>query len=352
VASKELKMPLIWVAGKAYRQVDYESEADLETAIIEVQHHLFGSNRFYLDVKNKIGTKGSIQNIPDGYLLDLSGSKPRLYVVENELQAHDPLRHIAVQILQFSLYFKGERLGVKKVLVRAIETRPEVRKACDEYAARRQFRNFDHLLEYLVESPFSALVIIDAMPENLETVLSKKFNFGVEVLELARYKNESGECVYHFEPFLEEVVGESVSLETAAVPELSPDEIDTIIVPAKADGFQETFLGEHRWYAVRIHGSVRSQIKYIAGYQVAPVQTVTYFAQVKSIEPWKDSGKFVLNFSEPAQQIGPIPLVKGGRVKPPVAPRYTTHERLLKAKNLDELFGVKPVKNAEAAFSS
>jgi hypothetical protein len=103
---------VIWVAGKAYRRVDYESEADLETAILEVQRRLFGSNRFYLDVKNKIGTKGSIQNIPDGYLLDLSGSKPRLYVVENELQAHDPLRHIAVQILQFSLSFEGERLGV------------------------------------------------------------------------------------------------------------------------------------------------------------------------------------------------------------------------------------------------
>jgi len=133
---------------------------------------------------------------------------------------------------------------------------------------------------------------------------------------------------------------------------LSADEIDTIIVPAKADGFQETFLGEDRWYKVRIHGSVRSQIKYIAVYQVAPVQAVTYFARVKSVEPWEDSGKFVLNFAEPAQQIGPIPLVKGGRVKPPMAPRYTTHDRLLSAKNLDELFGAKPERHAEAAHSS
>jgi hypothetical protein len=35
---------------------------------------------------------------PDGYLIDPSGQVPRLYVVENELAAHDPLRHIAVQI--------------------------------------------------------------------------------------------------------------------------------------------------------------------------------------------------------------------------------------------------------------
>jgi hypothetical protein len=331
-------MPVIWSAGKAYSRVEYDSEADLESAIIEVQDRLFGVNRYYLDVKNKIGIKGSIQNIPDGYLLDFSGSKPRLYVVENELESHDPLRHIAVQILQFSLSFEEERLGVKKVLVRALEKRPETRKACEEYAARREFRNVDHLLEYLVESPFSALVVIDSIPENLETILSKKFNFGVSVLELARYEANDGQRLYHFEPFLEEVVGELPPREVSVAPVLNADEIDTIVVPAQAEGFQEVFLDENRWYSIRINGSVRPQIKYIAGYQVAPVQAVTYFARVKSIEPWKDSGKFVLNFEEPAQPIGPIPLVKGGRVKAPQSIRYTTHERLMKAKNLDELF--------------
>jgi hypothetical protein len=331
-------MPVIWIAGKAYRRVEYDSEADLETAIIEVQHRLFGANRYYLDVKNKIGIKGSIQNIPDGYLLDLSGSKPRLYVVENELESHDPLRHIAVQILQFSLSFESERLGVKKVLVRALEKRADIKKACEDYAARCEFRNIDHLLEHLVESPFSALVVIDSMPDNLEMVLSKKFNFGVSVLELARYEGDDGQHLYHFEPFLEEVVGETASQEVSAALALEPDEIDTIVVPAKADGFQETFLDENRWYKVRINGSVRPQIRYIAAYQVAPVQAVTHYARVKSIDPWEDSGKFVLNFEEPAQAVGPIPLVKGGRVKAPQSIRYTTHERLMTAKNLDELF--------------
>ncbi len=97
-----------------------------------------------------------------------------------------------------------------------------------------QSRFSSHLLEYLVESPFSALVIIDSVPDNLETVLSKKFNFGVSVLELARYESESGERIYHFEPFLEEVIGESVSPEASVAPVLNPDEIDTIVVRAKA----------------------------------------------------------------------------------------------------------------------
>jgi hypothetical protein len=93
-----------WTANGSYRKVGYASESDLESAIIEVQHDLFGANRIYLDVKKKIGNKG-VRNIPDGYLIALNRKEPRLYVVENELKSHDPLRHIAVQILEFSYVF-------------------------------------------------------------------------------------------------------------------------------------------------------------------------------------------------------------------------------------------------------
>jgi hypothetical protein len=55
------------------------------------------------------------------------------------------------------------------------------------------------------------------------------------------------------------------------------------------------------------------------------------------IEPWRDIGKFVVHFSEPAKEIGPIPLVKGGCVKAPQSIRYTTREKLLAAKILDDI---------------
>jgi hypothetical protein len=341
---------MIWTAAGVYRRVPYENEADLEAAIVQIQDRLFGANRFYLDVKKKIGAKGSTQNIPDGYLLDLSSAKPRLYVVENELEAHEPLRHIAVQILQFSLSFESEPIGVKKILLDELHKQPTAKAACESYAVNRGFRNVDHLLEHLVfESPFAALVIIDRIPENLEAVLSKKFQFGVEVLELARYEGSTGEHVYQFEPFLEEVLGEPIT-SLNRMDAVSPDEIDTIVVPAREDGFQEVFLGENRWYAVRIHGAVRPQIKYIAAYQSVPIQAITYIAPVKSIEPWKDSGKLVLNFAEPATRIGPIPVVKNGRVRPGPSPRYTTRDRLLKATNLDEVFAFGPEASVQAQF--
>ena len=59
-------MPVIWNSAGVYCRVEYENEADLEAAIIQVQHQLFGPNGFYLDIKKRIGSKGAVQNIPDG----------------------------------------------------------------------------------------------------------------------------------------------------------------------------------------------------------------------------------------------------------------------------------------------
>lgn len=124
----------------------------------------------------------------------------------------------------------------------------------------------------------------------------------------------------------------------AGATRLDASEVDTVVVPAREEGFQETFLRENRWYAIRIHGTMRPQIKYIAAYQVAPVSAITHIAPVKSIEPWKDTGKFVLNFAEPAREIGPIELVKGGRIKPLYNLRYTTRARLEAAKTLEDIW--------------
>jgi hypothetical protein len=330
-------MPCIWTKGGLYTAAPFDSESDLESAILQVQDALFGPNRIYIDIKKKIGAKDGLRNIPDGYVLDLSGSKPRLFVVENELAAHDPLRHIAVQILQFSLSFEAEPIAVKKVLLHGLSALPAARTRCEEYAAKNTFRNLDHMLEWLVfESPFSALVVIDEMPDNLENVLAKKFQFGVEVLTLARYQNSTGERFYHFEPFLADLSGPST--EPAAATKVSPSEIDTVIVPAREDGFNEVFMRENRWYAVRIHGSVRPQIKFIAAYQVAPVSAITHVAPVRSIEPWKDTGKVVVNFAEPASPIGPIRMAQAGRIRSFQSLRYTTKARLDKAKSLDDIW--------------
>ena len=80
------------------------------------------------------------------------------------------------------------------------------------------------------------------------------------------------------------------------------------------------------------------KIKNIAAYRVAPRSAITHIAPVKSIEQWKDTNKYVLYFSEPAKRITPIKLVSKGKVKALQNSRYTSLERLIAAKTLDEAF--------------
>jgi len=112
---------------------------------------------------------------------------------------------------------------------------------------------------------------------------------------------------------------------------------DTIIVPAQEEGFNTVFIGENCWYAIRIGGGKLKDIKYIAAYQTSPISAITHFAKVESIEPYGDGGKYKLNFVAKAKAIGPIVF---GKSKPGVlqSPRYSSYEKLLSAKELNDLF--------------
>lgn len=113
---------------------------------------------------------------------------------------------------------------------------------------------------------------------------------------------------------------------------------DTIIVPAQKDGFDDVFLGQDCWYAIRISGGMLDKIKYIAAYQTMPASAITHYAPVDRIEPYGEEGKFKVIFSEKAKEIGPIPFSDAptGSMQ---GPRYTTLEKLLRAKKLSDLFG-------------
>ena len=185
---------MLWSPEKQYTEAPFRSEKDLEEAILKVQEALFSSSRIYLDVKKRIGQtgKGKIKNVPDGYLIDLSSKlEPRLYVVENELARHEPLKHIAVQILEFSLSFESSPHTVKKIIKQTLKEKRSAYRQCEQYAAENGFENVDYLLERLIigKNRFNALVIIDEMREDLENVLIRKFQFPVEIITLQRYRS-------------------------------------------------------------------------------------------------------------------------------------------------------------------
>jgi len=113
--------------------------------------------------------------------------------------------------------------------------------------------------------------------------------------------------------------------------------LDTIVVPAQKEGFEEVFLGQNCWYAIRISGGKLKDIKYIAAYQTSPVSSVTHVAEVESIEAYGDDGKYKLNFASNAKEIEPIlfgNLTRGSMQ----APRYTSYSKLFSAKTLSDLF--------------
>src|SRR5699024_3871051 len=108
---------MLWNNKNKFLELPYEKEAELEDAVINVKDELFGKKRIYLDEKRKIGKKGKTNNLPDGYLIDLSNDRePKIFVVENDLASHQHLKHIAVQILEFSLSFESSKVKVKNVI--------------------------------------------------------------------------------------------------------------------------------------------------------------------------------------------------------------------------------------------
>ncbi len=128
-------------------------------------------------------------------------------------------------------------------------------------------------------------------------------------------------------------LGTSVTTKTQKPKSSKPD---TIIVPAKKEGFEDVFMGKDCWYAIRISGGMLDKIKYIAAYQSHPVSAITHFAPVSHIEPYGDSGKYRVVFSEKAKKIGPIKYsdAPSGAMQ---GTRYTSFAKLQSAKKLTDL---------------
>ena len=323
---------MLWNKEESYQAYPYKKESELEEAVQYVKEQFFGKDRIYLDDKRKIGAKGKTNNLPDGYIIDLTNAKePKIFVVENDLASHQHLKHIAVQILEFSLSYESSKVKVKNVIKEALQKQKSEWKKCEAFAKKNGFENVDYLLESIIhkKDSFNAMLIIDEVSEELETVLISRFRFPVEILTLKRYKSSTDKILYEFEPFLYDTNTEVTKVEVS--------EIDTIVVPAREDGFNDVFLGESAWYSIRLNSTMIPKIKYFATYQVAPISAITYIAEVKSIEQYQDTNKYILRFTEKPKKIKAVALGKN-RGKAPQSGRYTSKKRLESAKTLDDVF--------------
>lgn len=320
--------------NKLFTLYEYSEENEFEQDVIEHTNEIFGLNSVYIDIKKRIG-EDNILTIPDGYLIDFSfKQEPHLYIIENELVTHDPYRHIGQQLLKFAISYKASGRKIKTFLLENILRDDVKKRVVEEGLNTAGYRNIDAFLEDIIfEKPVAAIVIIDEITSDLENVLTQ-LTMKTDIIELKKFSSEN-DIIYKFTPFQPEIIdftegrGQKVNIE----------DLDTIVVPANEDGFNDVFLGQDCWFAIRISSSMIDRIKYIAGYQTSPISAITYYAEVSNIEKYKDSGKYIVNFKDKAKKIGPITFSPNRKkVRAPQAPRYTKINKLLNAKSLDEVF--------------
>jgi hypothetical protein len=323
-------MEKLLIKNQTYSYYEYATEKEFEQVIVENAEHIFGSRSIYVDIKKRIGN--DIITIPDGYLIDFSFAEPKLYIIENELSSHDPYKHIGSQILKFAISYKQSGRKIKAFLYDYLKENNLLQKV-ECFIDQSRFRNIDNLLESIVfERPIAAIVIIDSSSWELENVLSQ-LTIDTDILEFQTFTYGT-ERVHKFTPFNAEV--RDVTEKNGV--SMQPDELNTVVVAARKEGFEEEFLENNRWYAIRIHASMIDKIKYIAAYQVAPVSAITHYAEVTSIEKWGDTNKYVLYFNGAAKSIEPITLDKDKKGLAPQAPRYTSFEKLKNSTKMSEVF--------------
>lgn len=326
-------MDKIISSGKIYTYHQYNLEKEFEQVIIDNSLHIFGTNSIYIDKKKRIGD--SIISIPDGYLIDFSFAKePRLYIIENELSTHDPYKHIGSQILKFAISYKASGRKIKSFLLDHIMENPTFLNKTESAISNAGYRNIDDFLESIIfERPIAAIVVIDQSSSDLENVLSQ-LTMDTDIIEFKTFRNGS-DSIYQYTPFNEGIRELTESKQS----NINPEDLDTLVVAAKEEGFEREFLGNNRWFAVRIHSSMLDRIKYLAAYQVAPISAITYYAEVSKIEKHNDTNKYILYFKNPPVQLKPpLLLDKDKKGTAPQGPRYTSFDRLIKSKKLSEIF--------------
>lgn len=318
-----------------YYLKEYQLEKDFEQDVVANYRHIFGNDTVYIDIKKKIGD--NIVTIPDGYLLDFTFSNtPRLYIIENELSVHDAYKHIGTQLLKFAVSYKQSRLKIKQYILDYLSKSPTNMTFIESKASEMGYRNIDAMLESMIyRDTVDAIVIIDNSSAELENVLSH-LSMKIDIIEFKAYENGAGNRLYKFIPFNNEVK-EFVAARSGAK-NVSPEDIDTIVVPAQEEGFQSAFIESNAWWQIRISVSMLDKIKYIAAYRTAPVSAITHVAEVDRIERYKDTNKYILYFKESAKAIPHIELDKDKKGVAPQASRYTSYARLMSATKLSEVF--------------
>ena len=326
-------MASILINGEEYEEYAFENEAEFEKAVIENSKSLFGAEALYIDVKKRIGNSGSYhKGIPDGYILDFSNiNSPQLYFIENELSNHDVYSHISEQIARFNSSIITSKIEIRDILLREIKKDKKLNAEILEKIKNSKFENLDQLMIELTErTKIKIAVVIDEIDEDLELTLSG-FKNQPDALLLKRYILGNKQA-YYFEP-LSQATSQSIPQNIRN--KITTEEFDTVVCAAFEEGFKSAYVKKSAWWAIRLSQVAREKLKYLAIYEKSPVGAIKNIAEIDRIEPFEDSGKFIV-YLKNKKEIPPIKFDKPGSA--PQSPRFTTYQRIMSSKKLSDLW--------------
>jgi len=324
-------MARIILNNNEYSLFDFDNEAEFEQAVIKNQKYLFGKDTVYVDVKRRIG-KDNHRGIPDAFIIDFYDTKkPQLYIVENEIASHDVYAHISEQIVRFGTSTITSANQIRDTLIKAIENKPETKKEIEKYLPQTVFKTVIELMLFLSENDIKIVIAINEVTADLNLAF-KIFRNPPDVVLLQRYMCGS-EMLYYYEPMREEI--EDIEIEKAKTGKAV--DFDTVVCAALEDGFKHAYMENNAWWEIRLSQKAREKLKYLAIYEKAPIAHISHYAEIERIEPYKDTGKYIL-YLKNKKTVKPIKLSGKAKGEAPQAPRYTTLEKLLKAKSISELW--------------
>ncbi len=191
---------------------------------------------------------------------------------------------------------------------------------------------FDDLMNFLtLQNTIKIILCIDETTNDLNQAL-RIFQSPPDIVTLQRFADKDGNFTYVYEPLHDEITDLNSQDKEARY------QYDTVVCAAFEEGFKHAYIENNAWWAIRLSQEAREKLKYLAIYEKWPVGAVRHYAKIEKIEPYKDSGKFIV-YLQNKKTIEPIKLdVPYRRGVAPQGPRYITIEKLLSSKKLSDLW--------------